>query len=189
MQYNWIKSNLKEPLLKKKIPTFGQSKTARRWDLLEREDPGRSYPWWGQTHSWPRIGVRRIRISFSVAPRLHLSRLPRARSRSLFFPLHHGPTRRKGWFVDLTSGTVGASLTYRRGHRTLEVDVPMQQTNSLIADVDWLATSYDRSALIHHESRARGGKKEPLERWFSFFYLHRFDLIMLSHVPIIAFVE
>lgn len=128
--------------------------------LKKKKDPERSYPWWGQTHSWPRIGVRRIRISFSVAPRLHLSRLPRARSRSLFFPLHHGPTRRKGWFVDLTSETVGASLTYRRGHRTMEVDVPMQQTDSLIADVDWLATSYDRSTWIHHEPRAHGGKKK-----------------------------
>lgn len=78
-------------------------------------------------------GVRRADLLLCCASRLHLSRLPRAHS---FFFLRHGPTRWKGWFVDLTSRTVGASLTYRRGHRmsgaSEVVDVPMQPTDPLL---------------------------------------------------------
>lgn len=87
-----------------------------------------------------------------------------------FFPLHHGPTRRKGWFVDLTSETVGSVLDLSTRTQDDGSGCPYAADRSpycgrrLTRDV-----VYDRSTWTHHESRAHGGKKkEPLERWFSF---------------------
>jgi len=132
-----------------------------------------------QIHLHPQNrGEKSSDLLLSVAPRLHLSRLSCARGVDSFFFLRHGPTRRKGWFVDLTSRTMGASLTYR----TRTQDVGSSGCPYAADSLPWPPIDAHRPTIDHHEFTMNLVRGKMFGGTISFLISYRFDAVIPSYI-------